>query len=78
MSDEMLRPGDYKPAPEGIQRMFGGFAADRARVRARGAMHAAAHPSVQVSVDLSGSTRPSVVHPEREPVLPFGGRRQRG
>lgn len=74
----MLRPGDYKPAPEGIQRMFGGFAADRVRIRSRSAMHEAAHPSVQTSVDLSGSTRPLIVHPEHEPSLPFGGRRQRG
>jgi hypothetical protein len=76
MSDEMLRPGDYTPAPEGIQRMFGGFATDRARVRARIALRQVAHPSVQTTVDLSCSPRPTRAPIERGGD-PAGGERQR-
>jgi hypothetical protein len=50
MSDEMLRPGDYRPAPEGIEQMFGGFAADRARMRARRAAYEVVHPAVQTGI----------------------------
>ncbi|HEY7769615.1 hypothetical protein [Longimicrobium sp.] len=54
MSDEMLRPGDYRPAPEDIEQMFGGFAADRARMRARRAAYDVVRPAVKTGIDMGG------------------------
>jgi hypothetical protein len=51
MSDEMLRPGDYRPPPEDIEQMFGGFAADRARMRARRAANEVGHTAIQTGID---------------------------
>lgn len=58
MSRQMLRPGDCKPPSDGIQRMFSGFAADRARIRAGVALRSLAKPAVRTGVDLGGSDRP--------------------
>jgi hypothetical protein len=57
MSKESLRPGDYKSGGEGIQRMFTGFATDRARIRARNALREVACPAVQSGIDLGAANR---------------------
>lgn len=57
MSRHMLRPGDCKPPSDGIQRMFSGFAADRARIRAGAALRGVAKPAVQTGVKFSESDR---------------------
>jgi hypothetical protein len=68
MSDEMLRPGDYRPPPEDIEQMFGGFAADRARMRARRAAYQVVHTAVHTGIDVGDTTRRGANAPVPPPV----------